>query len=40
MGEFAEQIIEGINDKEVINVSTNTTNVAQDVMNIAAEATF
>ena len=40
MGEFANQIVEGINDKEVINVSTNTTDVASEVINTAAEATF
>tara|TARA_R110000824_G_scaffold311108_1_gene498312 strand:+ start:68 stop:3058 length:2991 start_codon:yes stop_codon:yes gene_type:complete len=40
MGEFANQIVEGINDKEVINVSTNTTEVASEVVNTAAEATF
>ena len=40
MGEFANQIVEGINDKEVINVSTNTTEVSNEVVNTAAEATF
>ena len=37
---FSDKIIEGFNDKEVINVSTNTTEVAQDVINIQTEATF
>ena len=40
MSQFAEDIIEGINSKEVINVSTNTTDVAREVTNIASQATF
>jgi len=38
--EFSDSIVAGINDKEVINVATSTTNVASDVINIENEATF
>jgi hypothetical protein len=38
--ELADVIVDGFNDKEVINVSTNTTDVASEVINISAEATF
>ena len=37
---FAETIVQGFNDKEVINVATNTSDTAQEVNNISAEATF
>ena len=40
MMEFSEAIIEGINSKEVINVSTNTTDTANEVLNIQSTATF
>jgi hypothetical protein len=38
--EFSSAIVDGINDKEVINVATNTTDSASEVLNIASEATF
>ena len=40
MGEFSDRIIEGINDKEIINVATNTSDVASDVINIQSQAEF
>ncbi len=38
--DFAEQIIEGINNKEVVNVATNTTDQAAEVINIQNNAAF
>jgi len=40
MMSVADVIIDGFNDKEVINVSTNTTDSASEVINIQAEAEF
>jgi hypothetical protein len=37
---FANTIVEGINDKEVINVATNTSDVATEVFNTSNEAKF
>lgn len=37
---FSSNIIDGINNKEVINVATNTSDVATEVFNIQNEATF
>lgn len=37
---FSSNIIDGINNKEVINVATNTSDVATEVFNIQSEATF
>lgn len=40
MTEFADSIVSGINDKEVINVASNTSDVANEVSNIVNEASF
>lgn len=40
MMQFAETIIEGINDKQVVNVATETTDLATEVLNVTSEATF
>ena len=38
--EFSSTIIEGINNKQVINVASNTSDVATEVFNTQSEATF
>lgn len=38
--EFSNTIIEGINNKQVINVASNTSDVATEVFNTQSEATF
>lgn len=40
MDSFAETIVTGINDKEVINVATNTTQTANEVVNAQQTASF
>jgi hypothetical protein len=40
MDAFAERLIDGINDKEVINVATSTANMANEVQNVTQTATF
>jgi len=38
--EFSSAIVDGINDKTVVNVATSTTDTATEVLNIASEASF